>query len=353
MKKFSLGLILILIPIILAGCSIGGSDAGKSASGEPVANPSNTIWTSVDAGKKWINNSKTTEVSIAGLDVVSMLTNPNDENNVYVGTLKSGIFVTKNGGENWEKLALAPEKVYGLVFDPTDTNTIYASGITNKRGKIFKSIDAGVNWTMLYAIASDGPLVSALAVDKNNPKIIYAAMSDNQLIKTYDGGNSWQNIFTTKSPVIKIVFDRGSSDLFYGMSLGGDILRSRDAGKSIEYLKTLNMNNGGADFDALEVDPNSNGVLYVGGKNGIHVSRNAGDNWDEIKTLNSPKTYPVRAIAINPTNSKEIIYGAAQASYRSLDGGNTWEAFQFTVGKNVSIIKYSKNPNRLYLGFRK
>ena len=338
MKKIILATILLIAPFVLSGCSTGTS----SPTVEVKANPNNTIWTSNDSGKTWVNSSKSTDVSIANLDVISMVVNPYDENNVLVGAIAGGIFVTKDGGESWKNLAIHPEKVYGLALDPFDTNVIYASGLLNKRGKIFKSVDAGANWTELYTTASEGPLISALAVDTKNPKIIYAATSENQLLKTMDGGVSWKNIFTSKSPLIRIVFDKNNTNLFYAMALNGDVLRSKDGGVNVEYLKTISMgNSGNSNFNALEVDPNASGVVYVGGKNGIHVSKDAGDTWNEIKTLN------------NPATSNELIYGATQAVYRSLDGGNTWETSQFDLGKNVNIIRYSNNPSKVYLGFRK
>jgi photosystem II stability/assembly factor-like uncharacterized protein len=351
MKKFIFSVIFFVIPLVFSGCSLSPAETGNSGSEKPAANPNNSIWTSVDAGKSWVNNNKSA-VSIAGFDVLKLVVNPHDENNVFVGMLKGGIFVTNDGGENWRNLALRPEKVYNIIFDSVDAKTVYASGVWNGRGRIFKSLDLGENWSELYATASSEIVVSAMAVDANNPKIIYAATSDNRLVKTFDGGVSWKNIFTTKSPLIKIVFDRGSSNLFYAMSFNGEVLRSKDGGENIESL-AITMRNSGNEFDALEVDPQSNGVVYVGGRNGIHVSRNAGDNWDEIKTLNNSATYPVRAIAINPVNSREIIYGAAQTAYRSLNGGGTWEVFQFSVGRSIHTIEYSNNPARIYLGFKK
>lgn len=348
MKKFALVAIFLITPFILSGCSIESLDGNAS---EEKANPNNALWTSIDGGKNWINNSKATGANIAGLDVVSMVVNPYDGNNVFVGTLKNGIFTTADGGENWKNLPFRPIKVYGLALDPIDSRIIYASGILNKRGKIFKSVDGGTAWTEIYTTAAEGPLISALAIDRKNPKIIYAATSEKQLLKTEDGGVSWRNIFTANSPLIKIVFDKENTSLFYAMSLAGDVLRSKDAGANVEHLKTISMgNSGNSSFNALEID---RGIVYVGGRNGIHLSRNAGDNWDEIKTLNDSATYPVRAIAINPTNPREMIYGAAQASYRSLDGGNTWETFQFDLGRNVNVIEYSNDAAKLYLGFRK
>ncbi len=49
-----------------------------------------------------------------------------------------------------------------------------------------------------------------------------------------------------------------------------------------------------------------------------------------------------------------MIYGAAQAAYRSQDGGINWTTSQFDVEKTIRIIKYDpQNISNIYLGFKK
>jgi len=357
MKKYFLFAGIILAVIFLSGCSLTSGTATK----EPAANPNNSIWVSNDAGKKWENNylpgnKESKKINIANADVISMAINPFDPKNVFAGLRGPGILKTDDGGRNWEYLTFQSEKVYGLDIHPFDGRIIYASGVWQNRGKIFKSFDAGANWEEIYTTASVGPLVISLAIDKRNPEIVYAGTSDNQIIKTSDGGNSWKNIFVAQNPVTKIVLDHKNSNLLYGITQGAGIIRSADGGRSFESISNGPKSElrGNQSFFALETDPRNTGWVYLAGGAGILRSKDAGETWEKIQILSNPQTFPVRALAISPSNPNQIIYGAAQAAYRSLDGGVNWETFQFNAGKIVNVIKFSEvDPNQLYLGFIK
>lgn len=353
MRKIALSLIVLVSATVLSGCSLVPAAPTKT----PVANPNNSIWASFDSGKTWLNNFLPNgKTDISGVDVLSIAINPFDAKNVFVGTRGGGVLKTDNGGDNWEYLKFQPEKVYGLDIDPTDGKTIYASGVWQKRGKIYKSLDAGVKWDEIYTTASAGPLVISLVIDKKSPNTVYATTSDNQVIKTTDGGTSWSNIFTATAPVLDVVIDSGNSSLIYAVTQNGDILRSKDAGKEFESLprvvgSTVKIN---VNFNLIEGDPVNGNWIYATGQEGLFRSKDAGDNWEKIEILSVPQTFPVKALAINPRNSSEIVYGAAQAAYRSLDGGSNWETFQFNVSKTVRVIKYAPHDStNLYLGLAK
>jgi hypothetical protein len=60
----------------------------------------------------------------------------------------------------------------------------------------------------------------------------------------------------------------------------------------------------------------------------------------------------VRAVAVNPKNSQELIYGTGQATYKSIDGGLHWATSQFNSGLPFSFIKYNpSDPTIVYMAF--
>jgi len=355
MKKYISIVAFAVVSLVLSGCSLAPSIEKKAA--EPVANPANSVWASFDSGKTWLNNFLPNgKTDLAAVDVLSMAINPFDAKNVYVGTKGGGLLKTENGGDEWVFLKFQSEKVYGLDIDPVDGKIIYASGVWEKRGKIFKSLDAGENWTEIYTTPSAGPIVISLVVDKKNAKIIYATTSDNQVITTTDGGNSWRNIFVAPSPVLKVVLDSRNSNLIYALMQNGEILRSKEKGKNFENLSKLTgiKEKSVRSASLLEADPNNGDWVYAAGYEGLFKSKDAGNTWEKIEVLSNSQNFPVKALAINPTNSREIVYGAAQAAYYSIDGGVNWETFQFNIAKSVKIIKYADvDPTNLYMGFSK
>ncbi|MFA5994490.1 MAG: hypothetical protein WC823_06040 [Parcubacteria group bacterium] len=350
MKKYLSVASFFLITGILSGCSLNPTTSTGVGTGNVPVIAASSIMQTTDAGKKWEPKGKTADkVSLASIDILSIAINPFDEKNVFVGTLKNGIVKTDNGGEDWNLLNFPAEKVYGLVIDNMQGSTLYATGVWQGRGKIFKSIDGGKEWNEIYTAPSNGPLVISLAMDKLKSNILYASTSDKQVMKSLDGGSSWQNILSTAGPVTRIVMDSANTNLIYLLMLGGNILKSSDGGKTVTSI-AKNIGNG---TETIEADPTISQVLYAGGSNGLFRSRNAGESWDEIKTLGDSQSFPVRAVAISSINPNEMMYGSAQAVYKSVDGGQYWTSFQLDTKKTVSIIRYNKDTaNMAYLGLR-
>ncbi len=356
MKKSLIIFVGGFLLLVLTGCSLT-TPAVSTPTGSQTYAFSKSIWISKDGGKTWTDSSKAiNKPTVTDINPLNLVFDPKDGNVVYAGLRNGGIMKTANSGENWEFLSFKTDKVYGLALDPNDSKTIYASTVINDRGKIFKNSDSGTggSWNEIYTAAANGPLVIYLTIDKKNSQAIYAATSDNQVIKSADDGNSWRSIFQSKSPIIKIALDAKNSSLIYLLTKNGEVFSSSNGGDSFESL-SAKINTTGlavAGFTVMETDPSSASRVYLAGKTGIIRSKDAGQNWEKVVTLNNPQNSPIGALAINPANSKEIIYGAYQATYKSVDEGKTWTTSQFDSVKAISILKYNPtNPDIIYAGF--
>jgi len=355
MKKGLIILIGNFLIFILTGCSL--TPAVSTPNGQQQYAFSKSVWITKDGGKTWTNSNKAVnKPTVADINPLSLVFDPKDGNVVYTGLRAGGIIKTANGGESWESLSFKTDKIYGLALDPNDSKIIYASTVVGDRGKIFKNFDSGTggNWNEIYTAATNGPLVVYLTIDKKNANTIYIATSDNQVAKSADGGVSWKNIFQSKSPVIKISLDAKNSKLIYLLAKSGEIFSSFNNGESFDGLSAKINKTGfaAAGFSVMETDPLNANWIYLAGKPGIIRSKDAGQNWEKVVTLNNPQNSPIGALAINPVNSKEIIYGASQAAYKSIDDGKTWATSQFDSTKAISILKYNPtNPDIIYAGF--
>ena len=199
-----------------------------------------------------------------------------------------------------------------------------------------------------------------MALDRNNHQLIYAANSDKQVIKSSDGGTSWKNIYQNRSPIIQIALDRSNNNLIFLLTSDGNALRSTNRGDSFEdFSSNISRNllsvGVGRSFKVLKTDPVISGSVYLAGNNGIIHSKDGGNTWEKIATLDNPENFPTSALAISPQNSQDIFYGASQAVYKSVDGGNNWIPFQFDgISKTIDVIEFDpKNPSVIYAGFKK
>lgn len=345
MKKVALSPFLLTSLLFLSGCDL--SQPQSSVGG---------VLMSEDKGITWeVKADLDEDKNITSLDILSIAIDPQNSQIIYIGTRKNGIFSTKNGAESWEKIDFPPIKVYGLAMNPSSSSIIYTSGVWQGRGKIYKSENKGIDWKEIYTEPADGTVVTSLAVSHSDMQTLYAGTSGGTIFKTVNGGNSWENIFKAKNAVTGIDFDSSSDKIIYFEVFNQGILRTKDGGGNTEDItKNTKAVIKSDKIFSLESDPYHSGVLYAGLSGGIIKSSDFGDSWEKINVLGSSEEFPVRAISVNPENSNEIVYSAAQAIYKSSDGGKQWSTFQLETDKIVGVIKFDPvNPSNLYAGLRK
>ncbi|MFZ2192918.1 MAG: hypothetical protein WAV31_01630 [Candidatus Moraniibacteriota bacterium] len=348
----SIGIFLLLF---LAGCTFGGAGSTSSSMDSQKYTFSKSLWLSRDGGKTWqASNTSNNKPKSSDVNSYRLVFDKKNINIAYAGLLTGGIIKTIDGGTSWDFLDFGAASVYGLALDPVDTNIVYASAVLAGRGKIAKSVDGGANWDEIYTFAAKGPMIIYLVTDGHNTGVVYASTSDNQLIKSVDGGVSWKNIFQAKSAVSRIVVDSINSNMIYLLTKSGDIFYSSNSGNSFDSLTGNLTTTGmfGSDFSVIEADPSHTGWLYLAGKKGIIRTKDAGKTWEKVVVLNNPSNSPIGALAINPADSRQIFYGALQATYKSLDDGKTWTTSQFDLTKGINMLKYNPlDPNMIIATF--
>ena len=127
--------------------------------------------------------------------------------------VSGGVWKSIDAGANWTPLAqlqMANLAVASLAFEPGNTNILYAGtgeGFFNAdaiRGAgIFRSTDAGVTWTPVF---DDQPVqsIGAVEIDKRNPETVWVGSGEawtrnsvsigDGIYKTTDGGDTWQKL---------------------------------------------------------------------------------------------------------------------------------------------------------------
>ena len=161
---------------------------------------------------------------------------------LYAGGVTGGVFKSTDGGESWKALNdLMPNiNVNTLAQDPKNNNVIYA-GTGERYGGfrgagIFKTEDAGANWTSLDN-SSDIWFVNKIVVSPNNSDVIYAATSgigSAGLKKSVDKGITWTNIHSDYSVDVAVV-NKDGTDYVYGYSEWKGLIVSFDGGANFTH----------------------------------------------------------------------------------------------------------------------
>jgi photosystem II stability/assembly factor-like uncharacterized protein len=217
-----------------------------------------------------------------------------DVNIGFVGTLNGVFLKTVNGGDTWTTVTNFPTNPLAICgLDCVGTSTIYGCGAYFTPAYMIKSVDSGVTWDYKDMSAYANALVEILFVDEN---IGYAAGNDDSggvILKTIDGGQTWNSIYNSNVPG--------------------------------EYVWKLQI---------LFSDPNVilgsvEGVAPMPGK--FIKSVDNGVNW---VTKNAPETI-IQGMGFI-TENHGWMGGHTTGFYETVDGGDTWT--NTGVGNNLNRI---------------
>jgi len=160
---------------------------------------------SLDGGQTW---SAPNQESCAGSPHAYAIGVGVDQPNVvYVGepyNYGGGVYRSTDQGATWENRStgLPPDNGYRssvmrVLVDPRDADTVYAM---TELGKIYKTIDAGMQWSLADQ-GIEAVKVNSIVLDTFHSNTIYATSTDH-VYSLADGAQSWQALDTEPIPQI-------------------------------------------------------------------------------------------------------------------------------------------------------
>jgi len=273
-----------------------------------------------------------------------ILVNPNNNQQMWVGSCSGGIWKTTNGGTSWTPVNdFMPNLVVGcMTMEPGNPNVMYTgtgegffetvegSTITAAiRGAgIFKSTDMGTTWTQMASTTGpDWYFVNRIAIDPTNPSIILAATGAG-IFRSTNGGLTWTK--TYNDTAFDLQFDPTDHNrILAGVHEHVGIIRSTDNGQT--WSNTTGITN--SHRAEIRWAPATAGMVYAnvtddsGSLNNqplrVWRSTDFGQTWVQ-RTTSSITTYSAynSVLWVDPTNSNTLIVGSVNL-YRSTNGGQS------------------------------
>jgi photosystem II stability/assembly factor-like uncharacterized protein len=295
---------------------------------------------------------------IEGGSISALAVDPNE--NVFAATLDAGVFKSADGGRSWRPLSIAPSatRVDSLAVGPGEPQTVYAGS----GGGVFKTTDGGATWQAanggLFGEETAGErghrllegYVYSLVVDPRDSETVYAGTFRRGLLKTTNGGASWQRL--APRMVGPVVLDPNDPETIYvgsvGAAVGGGraesgISMSTDGGRTWQPAGLS-----GTNVDALAVDPEHPEILYAGTAKGLLKTSDGGNNW----RMGGLKGW-ISGVKIDPERPTTLYAATSSGVHRSTDGGRTWRALdagrEARDGVNALALD-PQNSARLYAG---
>ncbi len=309
------------------------------------------VFKSTDGGETWLSASAGLTLPAA---VLALAIDPSNPAILFAGSSQGGnppsggLFKSADGSRNWTLAALPTgytlSPTYSLAIDPSRSSTVYAANETG----IIKSIDGGTTWTPINT--GESQLFSgayALALVAAAPETVYVATYSG-LLKSTNGGASWVHIKTGPAGqellyVGSLAIARSAPQTLFATGRGG-IIRSTDGG---DTWAAANRGLKAAAVFALALDPSTASTVYAGTDGGVFKSTNAGSNWSGAAPgLRSPSA---TALLIDPS-TPSTIYAGGKGVFKSLDGGETWDALGLLGTRITTLAIDPVIPANVYAG---
>lgn len=305
-----------------------------------------------DGGNTWKEAKELRDESVHAMTQAK-----DDPKMLFVGT-ESGVFVSKNSGEDWSRVAETsaitaggkPVTVNSIEVDPEKSSTIYAG--TSWRP--YKSTDSGKSWRLIKAGIIDDSDVFAITVNsKDRSHIIASACSG--IYESFNGGDEWKKFpgipsssrrtrAIVQHPTIPGTVFAGTTEGFWMTSNGG---------KSWSMTTQRNL-----EINSIAVHPDDPNRIYIATNNyGVMISNDGGRNFAQSNTsFTSRLTYAVVADSTQADRLYATTQNTASSGgfvFFSNDAGRSW-----TQSKGIDINRVSPfavlqdrvTPEKLYMG---
>lgn len=319
------------------------------------------------------------------LGVSTIVINPNNPNEMYIGTGETysygtstngvidrttrgtvgmGILKSTDGGNTWtQSLNWTYQQnrgVWEIIFNPLNINILYAATTEG----IYKTTDAGISWTQVLNVQ----MAMDLEIDRIDTHIVYCGVGNlssigKGLYKTTNSGATW-NILSNGLPA-NTQTGRIIISAYYN---NPDILIAEvsNAFNTIGFYRSTNE---GANWTSaspqdigwyqgwfakgLLFNPGDPTKVLAGGVE-VHTSFDAGDNFIQVSNNNFTTDYvhvDIHDIVANPLDPNKIYIVCDGGLFRSNDFGTTfYECTDGYVTSQFYIGSVSSQDSSMALG---
>ena len=332
------------------------------------------VWKTVNGGATWSPVFEKQDVSAIGAVTID----PSNENTVWVGTGEAnprndvtygdGVYKTTDGGKTWANVGLHDVwSISRILVDPQNPNHVIVGAFgdpfkdSTARG-VYVTGDGGKTWSKTLYV---GPQTGAaeLAMDPNDPKIIYASMWQFRRLpwtfhsggpadgiwRSQDGGQTWTRLSGHGLPTgimgrSAVAIAPSNSKRIYALieAKGGIVWRSDDGGANWKMVSADTI----ADqrpfyFTHISVDPKDENKVY-GISNDLAMSTDGGVKW---KAIAQPVHVDFHAMWIARNDPDRMIVGEDGGYALTLDGGKNWSfSRNLPIGEVYHVGVSNENP---------
>jgi photosystem II stability/assembly factor-like uncharacterized protein len=290
------------------------------------------VYKSMDAGNSWTPVLK----NVGGVDaqdwVYSLVVDPNAHDTIYAATHEHGPYKSSTYGDIWYSIQNELSDLSGraIIISPD-----YSHGTTLFYGvwhldTVYKSLDAGSSWFRPDPSIPQAKVYN-IAADPLQADTVYLATFNRGIMKTVDGGITWQPGGLQEDEIYSLAINPISSVNLLAGTSGDGLYRSVDSGSSWQRSNP-GINN--AMVTSVVRSPTDAYTIFASLYGaGVYQSDNRGQTWWEINAGLDDKF--VHQLVMNPTQPG-LLYALTDTRglyQNDLNAGHGW----VSVGQGLPL----------------
>jgi len=253
------------------------------------------------------------------------------------------LFSTSVSAQSWETLNSGTDYIlFDMCIPPGQSDVIYAAGMQytwDAEGVIIKSTDGGDSWQQIVS-GSNTPGFEAICF--TSTEVGYVGGWDGYFAKTVDGGETWNEMNAGLDNYFFMdidFFDADNGAALSNLNSGGSgIYTTTDAGENW----TLSQ---GFEFSVQDVCYADETTLYaVGSNEGISKSEDGGLNWNQIYSGTNDRFF----MGVDFNNQFGVIGGEDGKILSTTNGGQNWD--NYSTGYHNFQGVHVFNADSAYIG---
>ena len=309
------------------------------------------LFKSPDGGKTWQHlNSE---------QVNWMVFDPADPRTLYLATEFAGILKSTDSGVTLQPMneGFANHRLSEIA---SDGKRLYASSTyEGLYGGVFVSSDGGLQWSLrANEEALHGRNLHSLTASPANADQVFAA-SEDAILKSVDGGKTWlpvgepHVVVATRTgqrvrvpgrvhihAIRAIQLGKGAPVLFAGTDSG--LFRSSNSGATWEQVKGVGIT--GVPVSALYAPASGASRLALQSSAGLYISEDAGRTWQAASV---PDGYYLYDVALPEEHEAAILAATSRGLLQSIDEGAHWKLVTEGVpAATVDSVRFNPSQGR-------
>ena len=280
-------------------------------------------------------------------EVMGLALHHEDSQIIFAGTT-SGLYRSEDQGDHWERLNVLDKDnpIWSVTFHPKDPRIMLAGDETpeiyrsDDGGETWRPLDLKVQFPSITLRPEEQPKhIMAISIDLHYPDEMYAAIEVGGLIRSLDGGESWEGIsegfYVNDDPldVHGVVASRAQPHTVYAITRIG-MFRSADRGDHWEHVGLESLSPSGTYCRALREAPDDPSTFYLATGTtfrsqvgALYRSRNLAYSWERLDLGYAPKS-TMMGVAINRARPLQIYCCTGDGEvFGSQNGGVSWMAY--------------------------